>query len=92
MAEIKERTNTESILNFVFWIWNHNGIINFIEDCWKDTHLIDHLKQKWHTAAHNAGDGYASPAAIFKFIAEIDNGNRLLMFEWIEKNYDSRRS
>jgi hypothetical protein len=80
---------TEAVLNFIYFTANHPGMYKVIEGAFgENTHLSNHLKSKLDGIIGEAS--YCAPQHVLKFFFELDDDNKELVIEWVEKNYNHR--
>ena len=73
--------NQEYTINFMYFAFNFP--YKFIEDVWSDNaSLSKHFRDKFNSLSERNGS-----MTIFKWFMELDNGNKSILLDWIEKNY-----
>jgi hypothetical protein len=74
-------TNQEAITNFMYF--GHNFPYNFISKVWGEENSIsNHLQSKFDAMAERY-----STMTFFRWFMELDNGNKDILTDWVEKNY-----
>tara|TARA_R110001606_G_C15324569_1_gene644953 strand:+ start:1211 stop:1444 length:234 start_codon:yes stop_codon:yes gene_type:complete len=75
--------NQEYTINFMYFAFNFP--YKFIEDVWADNpSLSKHFRDKFNSLAERNVS-----MTIFKWFMELDNGNKTILLNWIEKNYNN---
>jgi hypothetical protein len=70
---------------FLYFIANFPR--NFIEKCWEDDSLLrEHLTEKF--LGINKNETYVTLGNMLKFMFELNNGNQMKLFKWIDENYN----
>ena len=82
---MKKRTNSESTINFIFFLSNHPGMTKVINSCF-DPNLASHFNSKLSSIIGQ--DSCCKPEHIIKFIGELSQNNKEIILDWIEQNYD----
>lgn len=85
-AEIVTSDNKHlDTIRFMYYANNFN--YNWIEDVWSDnTHMCKHIMGKWNDLNRRNEDGGTSN--FFTLFMQLDDGNRLVLLDWIKKNYN----
>jgi hypothetical protein len=69
--------------------WLYSVHYNFIEEIWGKTLIGNHLNKKWQGILSKSKEDYASPDCLMKFVRELDDENRKMLYEYIiEKHKD----
>ncbi|MFA5153856.1 MAG: hypothetical protein WC554_14995 [Clostridia bacterium] len=77
----------KGISAFTHWLYNVH--YNFVEEIWGKTHIANHFNEKWQGILSRSKEDYASPNSLMKFVRELDDENRKMLYEYIiEKHKD----
>jgi len=81
-------TNEEAIVNFIFFLSNHNGMNNALDGAFgENSHIANHFKKKL-SGIMNGSYG-CMPEHIIKLLGEMSTGNKQIFAKWVNENYDS---
>jgi len=67
-------------------IWLNNFDPDFIDKVWEGN-MANHFKEKWKLAMSQSKYGYADPTSIMRFLSELSDGNKEMLFNYISEEY-----
>lgn len=82
-----KRTNTESVINFIYFTSNFSG--GFIDAAFAgDDHLRNHLNEKFLQCIAKSGKTYCTLQSFMSFMFELSTDNKRILIDWINENYN----
>jgi hypothetical protein len=85
---VGDKLKMEAIGAFTHWLYYIEH--DFVKRVWGGTWLENHLTEKWNTVLERSKEGYIDPNTIMKFVRDLDETNRELLYKYILKNHSNK--
>ena len=85
---VGDKLKMEALSAFTHWLYYVDH--KFVEKVWGGTWLENHLKDKWNAILNKSKENYMDPNSLMKFVRDLDDSNREMLFKYILENHSNK--